>query len=241
MAEASATSKDSRSELDRIGAAVAAGGADLSGLGFWRIVARVKRDRTLVPELAHKIAEIDTRAFRSAVRLRVPIWAGNAILSAGLVVGAAAVAISRATERPTVSGVAAVAAGAIWSVSVHCLAHWATGRALGIRFTDYFIGGPFPPRPGLKIDYESYLGAAASARAAMHASGAIATKVAPFVALALTLGRAPAWASLVLAAFGAAQIATDVLFSVRSSDWKKVKRERAVARETRSPRVVSST
>ena len=31
------------------------------------------------------------------------------------------------------------------------------GRLVGIRFTDYFIGGPPPPRPGLKTDYATYL------------------------------------------------------------------------------------
>ena len=35
----------------------------------------------------------------------------------------------------------------------------------------------------------------------------------------------------VVLAIGAVQIFTDLLFSVRSSDWKKVLRERAIARE----------
>ena len=49
---------------------------------------------------------------------------------------------------------AMLAAGGIWSVSFHCPAHWLVGRAIGIRFTDYFLGGPPPPR-------ESYLDGAA--------------------------------------------------------------------------------
>jgi hypothetical protein len=66
----------------------------------------------------------------------------------------------------------------------------------------------------------------------MHASGAIATKVAPFVPLLFwSAADAPVWSALVLLAIGAVQIMTDLVFSVRSSDWKKVLRERAIARE----------
>ena len=230
----SSTSGPLEAELTRIQGAVSAGERDLAALGFWRVVAAVKRDRRLVETLAGKIASIDRAAFRAGVRLRVPVWVGNGVLLLGVVAGSVAVVVSRVTDRPIISGIAAIAAGGIWSVSVHCLAHWITGRMLGLRFSDYFVGGPFPPRPGLKIDYESYLRAPASSRAWMHASGAIATKIAPFVALALTLGRAPGWASLVLVGFGLLLIATDVLFSVRSSDWKRVRRERVLARAERS-------
>ena len=73
-------------------------------------------------------------------------------------------------------------------------------------------------------------------RAWFHASGAIATKLAPFVALAFWPGSgAPAWAALVLIALGALQIVTDVTLSVKTSDWKKFLRERAVARSLEPP------
>jgi hypothetical protein len=65
----------------------------------------------------------------------------------------------------------------------------------------------------------------------MHASGAIATKLAPFVALALyPLTDAPAWAAWAVLALGIVQIVTDVLLSTKSSDWKKFNRERRAAR-----------
>ena len=57
-----------------------------------------------------------------------------------------------------------------------------------MRFTDYFMGGPPPPRPGLKMDLGTYLRADPRARAWMHASGAIATKIAPFAVLAFWPG-----------------------------------------------------
>jgi hypothetical protein len=65
----------------------------------------------------------------------------------------------------------------------------------------------------------------------MHASGALATKAAPFVALAFWWATdAPAWAAWACAALGVFEIVTDVVFSTKSSDWKKVARERRVAR-----------
>jgi hypothetical protein len=162
---------------------------------------------------------------------RFPLWFGNLVLALGTLFGAAAVVMALRLPNTRVGGIALVVAALAWSVSLHCLAHWAVGRVVGIRFLCYFFGGPFPPRPGLKTDYATYLRTPAVRRAWMHASGALATKVAPFVALAFwPASGAPVWAALVVLALGVLQIVTDVLFSTRSSDWKKVKRERAIAR-----------
>ncbi len=127
----------------------------------------------------------------------------------------------------------AVFLGALGAVEVgsHSLAHWAVGRAMGMRFTYYFLGGPPPPRPGAKLDYASYLRVPPTQRAVMHASGAVVTKLIPFalipVARSLDL---PAWVVYLLVLVGVGQIATDVLLSTKSSDWKKVKRELKAAK-----------
>lgn len=214
----------------RIEAAVDAGETDLRALGFWRLLAKVKVDPMLSAHWADRAGWIDRKAFEARVRPRFPVWFGNLVLLAGMAVGAAAVVVSRRASGQAVAGVALIVAAVAWSVSVHDLAHWAVGRLAGIRFAQYFFGGPFPPRPGLKTDYATYLRASPAARAAMHASGAIATKVAPFVVLAFyPSSNAPAWAGWVTLAIGVLQIVTDVLFSTKTSDWKKVRRERAVA------------
>jgi hypothetical protein len=221
--------------LDRIEAAVAAGNRDLRALGFWAIVAAVKLDRASVDAHADQIGRVDTAAFRAGVRLRAPVWLGNTLLLLATAAGAAAVALSFALDRPTWKGIALVAAGAIWSVSLHSPTHWLVGSLVGIRWTDYFLGGPPPPRPGLKSDYGTYLRADPVSRAWMHASGAVATKLAPFLALAFwPASDAPAWAGVVLAALGVLQIATDVAFSTKTSDWKKFRREKAIARARRA-------
>src|SRR6185436_14779107 len=180
---------------------------------------------------ADAAGRIDRRAFEARIRLRVPVWVGNTLLVIGTIVGGVAVGLALgSTTSEAVAGIALVAVGGIWSVTWHDLAHCIVGRIVGLRMSGYYLAGPFPPRPGLKTDYATYLRTPPIARAWMHASGALATKLAPFVALAFwPLTNAPWWSAAALLALGIVQIVTDVTFSVRSSDWKKVRRERAVA------------
>jgi hypothetical protein len=231
--EPSTASEHLGTALDRIEAAVVAGNRDLKALGFWALVGKVKRDRVAVYAHADQIGRVDTVAFRAAVKLRTPVWAGNLLLTGIVAVGVVAIVVAARTEG-AVAGVALLVAGGMWSLGVHSPTHWFVGWLAGIRFTDYFLGGPSPPRPGIKTDYASYLRAEPSMRAWFHASGAIATKIAPFVAVALSPAtNAPGWAVLAMAAYGVLQIVTDVLFSTKSSDWKKFSRERAIAKSLR--------
>ncbi len=236
MAEAGATGGapvdgDLDAGLSRIEAAVDAGETDLRALGFWRLVGRVKADRILIDRYADRIGRVDTAAFRRAVRPRFPVWFGNAALLVGIVVGGVLIGLAGAIEAPTWKGALVVAAGVDWAVALHSPTHWIFGWFIGIRFTDYFFGGPPPPRPGLKSDYASYLRADPGSRAWMHASGAIATKLAPFLALIFVpLVDAPGWSAVALVVIGAVQIFSDVWFSTASSDWKRFARERRIAR-----------
>jgi hypothetical protein len=220
------------SAFERIEEAVRRGETDLGRLGFWRLVAAVKADPEAADRWADAAGRIDRTAFESRVRLRVPVPVGLSVLALGMVAGAAAVLVASATTSGVVAGLALLFAGGVWSLTVHDLAHWVVGRLVGIRFTASFLSlRPLPPRPGLKTDYASYLRTPPRSRAWMHASGALATKAAPFAALALVpASGAPAWAAWGLAAMGVFEIAMDVLFSVRSSDWKRVRRELRVAR-----------
>jgi hypothetical protein len=218
-------------EFDRIEAAVDAGETDLRALGFWRLLTKVKAERALSIHWAEQAGRIDRRAFEARVRPRFPVWFGNLVLLLGALAGAAAVGTALRAHEAIVAGLALVFAGLAWAIAFHSPTHWLVGRLVGIRFTAYFFGGPFPPRPSLKIDYASYLRTSPTSRAWMHASGAIATKVAPFLALAFWPDtEAPAWAAIALIAVGVVQIATDVVLSTKSSDWKKVRRELRAAR-----------
>jgi hypothetical protein len=223
-------------ELDRVEAAVDAGDSDLAGLGFWRIVGLIKRDDELIARHAEQVGRIDAKGFRARFPLHLPMWVGVSLMLIAVVAGIVAVSVavragSGSDPDPLVAGIGLLVAAGAWAAGLHSLAHFVVGRVVGIRFTDFYAAFPPPPLPGLKTDYGSYLRTSPTARAWMHASGAIATKLAPFLALAFApAANAPGWAVAILLGFGLFQIATDLVFSTKASDWKKVRRELAVAR-----------
>lgn len=211
------TELDVSTALDRASQALDAG-RPLRGTGFWPAVAFVRRHPDAADRYADRIGAIDRRAFEQSVRMRVPAWIGTSALAFGTAAGVAAL-----PRGPLLflGGFAAI------TLCSHSLAHWAVARALGIRVSHYFLGGPPPPRPGAKLDYATYLRVAPRKRALMHASGAVVTKLVPFALLPFAPSRGIAVA---LALIGAGQIVTDVVLSTKVSDWKKVRRELAAAR-----------
>jgi len=218
-------------EFERIEAAVDAGRADLRALGFWRLLARVKADPVLAHHWAEQAGRIDRKAFETRMPLRVPVWFGNAVLVVGSLIGAAAVAFALTTDSEELAGLALIFAALDWSATLHVPTHWLVGRAMGMRFLAYYVRDPIPPVPSLKIDYATYLRVAPEARAWMHASGAIASKIGPFVALAFwPASGAPAWAAWAILGYGLLIIGTDIFISTRKSDWKRFRREMRIAR-----------
>jgi hypothetical protein len=197
----------------------------LKGTGFWSAVARLRADRELAELYADRAAAIDRLAFERGVTARVPIGIGIAVLTIGSLAGAAALVVgSKLSGGP--QAIVFIGAFGVLLISTHSLAHYVVGRVLGIRFTHAFLGGPPPPRPGVKTDYATYLRTSPRARAVMHASGAVISKLLPFVLVPIALAM-DAWPGVVwiLMAIGVLTIVTDVLFSTKTSDWMKVRRE----------------
>ncbi|HET8568362.1 MAG TPA: hypothetical protein VFM93_05180 [Candidatus Limnocylindria bacterium] len=208
----------------------AAGRPDLRSAGFWRAVGAVKRDPRLVERYAGRIAAVDRAAFLRSTPIALPAGAGVALLAAGTAAGAAATALAGAFASPVRDLVYLAGVGALLGAT-HALAHFVTGTAAGIRFTHFFSAPPRRPQPGFKTDYASYLRTPARSRAWMHASGAIVTKAVPFVALPFAAAAGVAQPTLwILLALGIVQLATDALWSVKASDWKKFRREMRAAR-----------
>jgi len=203
---------------------------DLRALGFWRAVAAVKRRRDLVDRYASRIAAIDRQSFRRRVRLTFPIGVGIVLVVGGLLVDLVFLAVASGAQHPWREILVLVGAGGL-DIATHGPAHLVVGALVGIDFSDWFIDLPKKPQPGFKIDYASYLRAAPRQRAWMHAAGAIATKLTPFLVIpyAMAIGT-ETWTVLLLLALGIIQIITDVLFSVKASDWKKFRREMKIAR-----------
>lgn len=217
--------------FSRIEAAVDEGRTDLRDLGYGRLLRQVKADPMLSAHWADQVGRIDQKLFELRRRFRLPVWLGNLILLAGTTIGAGAIVLATRLDDEVLAGLALVASAGILSVSVHDLAHWVMGRLAGMRFLAYFLDGPFRVQPGLKTDYASYLRAQPGERAVMHASGAVASKVAPFVSAAFWPATgAPAWALWIVLGIGVVQIVTDVTWSTRRSDWMKAARERRIAR-----------
>ncbi|HYR92827.1 MAG TPA: hypothetical protein VEP48_01380 [Methylomirabilota bacterium] len=202
---------------------------DLAAMGFWRAVTAVKKRRDLVDNYAERIARIDRAVFRRRVSLLLPASVGVVLLSLAAAVGLVVLVVAPSLDHPLRDLAVLVGMGALL-VATHDLAHLVTGALWGMHFTDWFIKPPMP-QPGLKLDYASYLRATPRQRAWMHASGAIVSKIVPFavVPYALAIG-CDTWCVASLLAVGAASIVTDVLFSVRASDWKKFRREMKLAR-----------
>ena len=205
--------------------AVAAGGS-LAGTGFWKAVAIVKRHPGLVDRYASRIAEIDRRAFEGWALFTLGAAMGTALMVLATLVGVALVIWSHGLPDPWNGLVLLGAGGGILVATTHGLGHLVVGRLAGIRFTHWFIGSLSRPQPGVKVDYRTYLRASPRSRAWMHASGALVTKLVPFVILLLALSSDfPSWAGWLLAAQGVLQVVTDAVWSVKLSDWKKFRRE----------------
>jgi hypothetical protein len=221
---------------------VRAGNTDLSEMGFWDLVRKVKLEPVLARHWSEEVGRIDRLAFEARVRPRFPVAVGNAVLVGGaaISIGLAWLGLELAENEPSsfLSGLLVLAAGVGLSGALHDLGHWLVGRLGGMRFLAYYLDGPLRIQPGLKVDYATYLRASAGRRAAMHAAGAIASKIAPFAVFAwvyVVHRRAgsellPEWSLWGLLGLGVLQVVTDIVWSTRRSDWKKVRRERAIAR-----------
>ena len=216
------------SEIDRIlteAEASAATGGGLAGTGFWSAVASIKRNPDLVDEFAERVAVIDRGAFEEWALLSLPIGFGTTLLLLGLSLGLALVGLAYYLAGLTAVVVFYIGFGALLAVT-HGLGHLIVGRLFGIRFTHWFIGSLRRPQPGVKVDYASYLRADPAQRAWMHSAGALTTKVVPFALIGAAVAAGlPAWAIWLLAGIGGVMIVTDVLWSTKSSDWMKFRRE----------------
>jgi len=198
---------------------------DVKGHRFWKAVAAVKADSSLTDRYADRIGAIDHAAFRSWALYTVPSSTGTALMVLATIAGFAIILAGYYVDEPW-NGLALVVGTLVLLVSTHGLTHMTVGHLQGMEFSNWFIGTISRPQPGVKIAYATYLRTPARSRAWMHASGAIVTKLLPFLLLGAAWGMdAPAWSWWVLIILGIAQILTDVIWSTKASDWKKYQRE----------------
>ena len=206
---------------------------------FWTAVSAVKRDPDLIERHASQIAEIDRLLFeqwKPLIRVEMPV--GNTVAIAGTLAGLGLVAAGYYVADPW-NGLAILAGTGVLLGTTHGLGHILTGAAVGIRFIAWFVAGVRAPQPGVKTDKASYLRTPPRSRAWMHASGAIVTKLVPFLMLGPALvADVPAWTWVILLIIGFGQFATDAIWSTKTSDWMRYRREMRIADELQgeSPR-----
>lgn len=203
---------------------------DLGKLGFWKAVNAVKQDPELVGEFASRIGTVERAAFERTALLKVPVAVGSALMIVGTGIGL--FLIGWAYQLTSAAQAVALLIGTgILLVTTHGLGHLVVGLAQGMKFTHWFIASFRRPTPGVKVDYDSYLRVPAAKRAWMHASGAITTKLIPFVALGAGWAmNAPGWAIAILGVVAIGQIIIDIAWSTKTSDWMKFRREMSFSR-----------
>jgi hypothetical protein len=131
------------------------------------------------------------------VWIRLPIAAGNAIQIAGLVSGCLLLVAAARARVPSLAVTEMLAGLLLIYLSCHAIAHWFVGRALGIRFRSYTVGGTANPQGwpvglrwlmehlpffGVLTDKPSLQSASPSAKAAMWSAGVTSSAVLPTLA-----------------------------------------------------------
>lgn len=217
--------------LDASEAAVAEG-RGLAGTGFWPAVHSLKTSPELAARYGRRVAEIDQAAFGNWVWIKVPLHLGTALMLLGTAVGLVFIGLAYNLDD-LIAALIFLAGTGVLLTTTHGLGHLVVGTVVGIGFTSWFIATPGRPQPGVKVDYESYLNTPARSRAWMHASGAIVTKLVPFLLIpSAVIAGLPGWSVWVLVILAVAMVVTDVAWSTKSSDWKKFKREMRLAQSS---------
>lgn len=135
---------------------------------------------------------------------RASITVGNILQAGGILAACLALRLSWSTRSTTIAVTAMVLAWVLLYFSSHAIAHWLVGRAVGIRFLFYTVGGTGNPEgwlPGLRWIFEhlpffgvqteklSMQNVSPGARALMWSAGVTSSAVMP------TLGAFLAWQS----------------------------------------------
>jgi hypothetical protein len=207
------------------GSLSASGDLDLTGSGFWRAVAAVKRNPSWVDDLADRIGRIDRIAFERWALIKMPLTVGTILALLATAGGLWLIGLAYGASTLTQAVLLLIGTG-ILMTSTHSLAHLVVGSMQGMRFSHWFVGTIRRPQPGVKLDYGSYLRVPPRGRAWMHAAGAITTKFAPLVGLGAGWAMGAAWwVMALLGVVTVGQILIDAIWSTKKSDWKKFRRE----------------
>jgi len=171
---------------------------------------------------------------------RPSIAVGNALQTGGILAACFALMASRSTRSTAIAVTAMLLAWVLLYFSSHAIAHWLVGRAVGIRFLFYTVGGTGNPEgwpPGLRWIFEhlpffgvqteklSMQNVGPGARALMWSAGVTSSAVIPTLSAFLAWRSGVPWSGwfclfAVFWAFGT--LASN--WTSRTGDYSKARR-----------------
>lgn len=155
-------------------------------LGFWKIVAHVKKDQRLAEKFADRIGRIDRSFFESKSWVKLDYRLGTLIESLGAAVGFLLLYLAVNTEGPE-STILYVLSALVLMTALHPISHSLIASRFGIRFHFYFLNGPILIEPTLKVDYSTYVKASSKSRALFHLAGAVNSFISTFFVFLIAL------------------------------------------------------
>ena len=162
----------------------------------------------------------------------------------GMAAACAALALAASTESKALAAAAMIAAWILLYFFCHGIAHWATGRLLGIRFAFYTVGGTGNPAGypaglrwvfehlpffGVQTEKASMQSAVPMAKALMWSAGVTSSAVVP------TLGALYAWNAGVYGSKPFLIFAIVWALATLSSNWRSQSGDYAKARRALHP------
>lgn len=170
-------------------------------------------------------------------RHKIPLVLGNGIEILGIVAAIYLIVVAPDINNVLVKLLAYLLSWACLEFFPHCLAHFAIGRLLGVRFTSYILSkspaaklrlpvisaaASVIPILGLKIDQSSLASVSRGARAVMFASGAAVSMIFPFFVVVASIGRLPAILSGGLLLLSVANLTLDLYYSPKAGDISRI-------------------
>jgi len=171
-------------------------------------------------------------------RLRVPTGVGNAVEVLGVLLAFYLLLSTAYAPSTPLRFLLYLISMGCFVFFPHGLAHYITGRLVGVRFKYYFLAkssvsklklplfstlaNQFPVL-ALKVDPESLRSASSGRKAAMFASGAAASMVLPFIAPVASMGRVSVLVSGLLFLVAAANAAFDLYYSPKAGDISRAR------------------
>jgi hypothetical protein len=165
------------------------------------------------------------------------LFLGNGIEILGIIVAITLVVVAPDINDVLLRFVAYLLSWGCLVFFPHCLAHFVTGRLVGVRFTHYLVSrSPVAklklpiisevmskiPILGLKIDRSSLKTVSRSMRAVMFASGAVTSMILPFSVVVASLGRLPTTRSGGLLLLSIGNLAFDLYYSPKAGDISRI-------------------